>query len=765
MNNFIIYTIETAICLTLFYSAYWIFLKKETYFKLNRFYLLFSAAVSLLLPLLNISITGGTENSIIGKYLVLPFEQLENGILAKMDPEKQFFRKGTHTLSPRAETNTKVFGEGRGSLLQNNSEIAPLNGFADKKVNWITIAMVIYFIGAGLVLIRFMANFIWIMRHIRKHRPQLVTGMKVTRLEKNISPFSFLDIIFIDHQEYPEAEFNKIIAHEKVHIAQKHSIDLILFELLLAFQWFNPAVWLYRRAVKINHEYLADKGTLNTGVDLTGYQCSLLNQVLRENNFEMASTYNSAVKKRIAMMVRKRSSGAAMLKPVIALPVIVFLFGAFAINTQTLQQENSVNSHTQNEVKLKDSTIKRIDVPVAYLKLLEGEYLSTNEPNRLRKIIFTEVLGNLFGSDNGYTYKLVPVGNGKFINPDDGVSLIFDTKDKDAITLLLAGRIRLNKGTIAQGELVNRSMAFSLLHDVLRNGAGDAPSYYKSIRDSANYYLTETELNLAGYELLQIGKAREAAALFKLNTEIFPNSFNTYDSYGEALLQLGEKTMAIQNYIKSVQLNPGSKSGIKVLKQLGINTDTIIKTEKVSKEYLETLAGNYVSTNQPNWVRWIRFEQEKGVLYGNDNGYRYSLIPVGNGKFINPDDGASLVFDTHDKNAITLLLFGKISLKKVKLSSDAADLKKYAGVYLPSERDKVLTSMELVYSNNKLFRFIETEPQPSNRNVELQRVAENTFFYMDRSARSIEFIEDDKKVVIGCLLKRPDGIYRLTKQK
>jgi hypothetical protein len=101
----------------------------------------------------------------------------------------------------------------------------------------------------------------------------------------------------------------------------------------------------------------------------------------------------------------------------------------------------------------------------------------------------------------------------------------------------------------------------------------------------------------------------------------------------------------------------------------------------------------------------------------------------------------------------------------VKLSSDAADLKKYAGVYLPSERDKVLTSMELVYSNNKLFRFIATEPQPSNRNVELQRVAENTFFYMDRSARSIEFIEDDRKVVIGCLLKRPDGIYRLTKQK
>ena len=170
-------------------------------------------------------------------------------------------------------------------------------------------------------------------------------------------------------------------------------------------------------------------------------------------------------------------------------------------------------------------------------------------------------------------------------------------------------------------------------------------------------------MNLAGYQLLQSNRAKEAASVFKQNVEAFPNSFNTYDSYGEALLALGDTTQSIENYKKSVKLNPGNGNGLKVLKELGVNMDTLIK--KVSIESLKLLEGEYIATNPPTDKEWkIEFKVVNGELTGNDKGYRYKLIPVGENEFINPDDNASLVFDTKDKSEITLMLMGRFKFRK-----------------------------------------------------------------------------------------------------
>jgi hypothetical protein len=146
-------------------------------------------------------------------------------------------------------------------------------------------------------------------------------------------------------------------------------------------------------------------------------------------------------------------------------------------------------------------------------------------------------------------------------------------------------------------------------------------------------------------------------------TQAFPKSSNVYDSYGEALMALGNKTEALENYKRSVKLNPGNQTGIKVLEDNGIKTDDLIK--KVPIEYLNLLEGEYLNTDNKEWK--IKFELTEGILYGNDRGYRYKVLPIeGEGEFVNPDDGASLVFDTKDKNAITMVLFGRVSFKKVK---------------------------------------------------------------------------------------------------
>ncbi|MGZ5471888.1 MAG: hypothetical protein ACXWE0_09460, partial [Nitrososphaeraceae archaeon] len=93
------------------------------------------------------------------------------------------------------------------------------------------------------------------------------------------------------------------------------------------------------------------------------------------------------------------------------------------------------------------------------------------------------------------------------------------------------------------------------------------------------------------------------------------------------------------------------------------------------------------------------------------------------------------------------------------------DLKEYAGVYLPSKNDTILNKMEIRSVDNKLFRYIDKEPEGRNKNVELKLVTGHSFFYTDNSFRNIEFEVNAKKEVVGCTLTRWDGVYKLTKQK
>ena len=210
-------------------------------------------------------------------------------------------------------------------------------------------------------------------------------------------------------------------------------------------------------------------------------------------------------------------------------------------------------------------------------------------------------------------------------------------------------------------DLPKRSVAYSLADRMEKAGTPASLVYYDEIKASSGYYLNENEMNGTGYQFLQAGKVNEAVAIFKLNTQAFPKSSNVYDSYGEALMTQGNKTEALENYRQSVKLNPGNEVAIKILKDNGVKTDDLIR--KVPIEYLKLLEGEYLNVDNKDYK--IKFDVAEGILYGNDRGYRYKVLPVGEGEFVNPDDGASLVFDTKDKNAITLLLFGTARFKKV----------------------------------------------------------------------------------------------------
>lgn len=216
-------------------------------------------------------------------------------------------------------------------------------------------------------------------------------------------------------------------------------------------------------------------------------------------------------------------------------------------------------------------------------------------------------------------------------------------------------------------DLPQKSIANTLGAAIEKEGISGAIALYEEIKDESNYYLSESEINQLAYGFLQTGKTDEATSIFKLNIAAFPYAFNVYDSYGEVLLLLGEKAEAIENYKQSIRLNPDNQNGIQVLKDLGIDTDDI--GIKVPIKQLKRLAGEYKSEAEASNTAQeslITIEEVEGELFGIHNNYRYKLVPQGDNLFINPDDGATVVFNTKDKKAISFLIFGKYTYNKMK---------------------------------------------------------------------------------------------------
>jgi CubicO group peptidase (beta-lactamase class C family) len=212
-------------------------------------------------------------------------------------------------------------------------------------------------------------------------------------------------------------------------------------------------------------------------------------------------------------------------------------------------------------------------------------------PKKYRDLLFGNYISALQRGSYGYGWFIgkMPIGSTSeqietiFHDGDiNGFTAIITRipSDKSLIVLLSnTGGAPLPKITFAINGILydkpynfpKKSIAYSLFDVIEKDGISNALLHYKTIKDSSSYYLNESEMNGVGYQFLQSGRAKEAVAVFKLNVEEYPNSFNAYDSYGEALLAFGDKPGAIENYLKSVKLNPQSESGLKALKELGID--------------------------------------------------------------------------------------------------------------------------------------------------------------------------------------------------
>jgi hypothetical protein len=199
---------------------------------------------------------------------------------------------------------------------------------------WITLAVKIYLIVAAALLIRILGQLIFLFHQYARSEKTKQGNYVMLKNHRFRNTFSFFRWIFVAREPSSHEEMEQIIAHEKIHADQFHTIDLILVELLTSLMWFNPLIWKMKNTVQLVHEYLADEGVLSTGIDVFHYQTLLVNQIAEERLVSLSSSFNHLlIKKRINMMSKNKMNKNTRLKGMALLPLtFALLFVMSCIN-------------------------------------------------------------------------------------------------------------------------------------------------------------------------------------------------------------------------------------------------------------------------------------------------------------------------------------------------------------------------------------------------------------------------------------------------
>lgn len=281
MESIAIYIFKSVIWLTVFSVVYYLFLRNERFFILNRVYLVTGLLGSLLFPLVTIRYD-----------VIIP-------IL----------------------TGTAQFELPTISGVETTEEAA---------VSWQMILFAIFTIGALYFLIRLTVQSFQVLRIIRQSDNEILGNIKVIKTDVFPTSFSFFSYVFVSPST-PETEKREIVTHEAEHIRQHHWFDLILAELLRIIQWFNPMAWIYSHFIRQNHEYLADQMALRKTEDPAIYKAVLLNQLLGGEVIRLGHLFSYSLnKKRFTMMKNTTIPTIKKLKMLLIIPAMTLVFYAFA---------------------------------------------------------------------------------------------------------------------------------------------------------------------------------------------------------------------------------------------------------------------------------------------------------------------------------------------------------------------------------------------------------------------------------------------------
>jgi hypothetical protein len=264
------------------------------------------------------------------------------------------------------------------------------------------VIVILYWTVAAIFMLRIFFHLFHLYRLQRRHPHERLHNITLVRVGAPIPPFSFFNRIFLHTpKNFDAKEIEQIISHESVHIRQFHSFDILIMELVLALQWFNPFVWFYRKALKETHEYLADREVIAQGFNADGYRLLLFEQQFGAKLFEFASHLKqSQIKRRMFMMNRMKRVGKTPYKIILALPLIALLALALAeprliIAQGTAAEDGNTVAPKEDQPAMSDQELKEIQAELeAKEKDLKQKLSATNDPEEKEKL--KQALNDLF---------------------------------------------------------------------------------------------------------------------------------------------------------------------------------------------------------------------------------------------------------------------------------------------------------------------------------------------------------------------------------
>lgn len=378
MITFLTYQLKVAVIMAVFYIFFRLLLIRDSWHRLNRIVLLSTALLSLLLPVCIITIHK-TE------VLPMPVTQLTQAV-----------------SSTPTQPSTPW---------------------------WHIALMAVYAAGVVFVLARVLASALHVRSIIRHARKEVTAdGTTVYVMPGNAPSFSWMGHIVISEADWNNRE-TAVIDHEKAHVALRHSIDVLITDIIAALQWFNPAIWMLRIDLRAVHEYEADDTVLRAGTDIRSYQYLLISKAAAMNGYTIANNFNhSILKNRIFMMEKETSTGRSLLKALYLLPLVCI---SLALNAQT--KVNYVYNDNEADQSPKVTVIK------ATLNQDSLEFTGTADYDLIKSLP-----GVQFDEDGNITVNGKPVSkvlmDGKVVydnqdanTPDHTIRMNY-TKDKEYVS-------------------------------------------------------------------------------------------------------------------------------------------------------------------------------------------------------------------------------------------------------------------------------------------------------------------------------------------
>lgn len=300
------YVLQVNVGLLVFYLLYRGLLARDTFLGMRRLYWWAAWVLAFLYPLVELGVWGRTETPL--QVVMADYAEAMTVVVSAVAPE---------------EAATWSWQDGLALL-------------------WAA--------GASALLLRVLVQLAVVCRLARRGKRVEWHGVRVLAVEGDNVPFSFFRWIFVQPGNHSEGELEEILAHEQAHVCQWHSLDVVVSELLCCLSWFNPAVWLAKRCVRQNLEFLADRAVVHSGFDRKNYQYHLLRLSYGVNIGQIVNNFNvSPLKKRIMMMNKKKSRHAGALKYALLLPVAGLL--VLSANAEAVAEtaENVVAHWTADE--------------------------------------------------------------------------------------------------------------------------------------------------------------------------------------------------------------------------------------------------------------------------------------------------------------------------------------------------------------------------------------------------------------------------------